>query len=371
MPAEWGRGHTMKILHVETGQHLYGGPQQVLYLCEGLAGRGVDNLLVCPPGSDVDEAARALTIPVINLACAGDLDMRFAWRLRQLLTEQEPDIVHCHSRRGGDFLGGQAAAMAGIPAVLSRRVDNTEAGFMSSLRYRPFRKVVAISQAIAEVLRKAGLARDRMEVIRSAVDVNRFSGKPDIEAFRRLFGLHADNFVVASAGQFIARKGHRYLLRAIAEIHHRYPQLKLVLLGQGPLENELRALSAELGLANVVQFAGFRHDLDDYLGCFDVLAHPALKEGLGVIALKAAAAAVPVVGFDTGGLPEVVMQKKTGSLVPVGDAHKLGDAIGVLIDDSDLRREYGRMAVLHMRDNFSVTRMVEQHITMYESILNA
>ena len=360
----------MKILHVETGRHLYGGPQQVLYLCEGLANRGVDNLLVCPPGSGVDEAARALAIPVINLTCAGDLDMRFAWKLRQLLTEQKPDIVHCHSRRGGDFLGGQAAAMAGIPAVLSRRVDNTEAGFMSSLRYRPFRRVVAISEAIAEVLGNAGLGRDRMVVIRSAVDVDRFAAKPNDEAFRRLFQVGPDNFVIASAAQFIARKGQRYLLRAIAELRLRYPQLKLVLFGKGPLENELRALSAELGLANVVQFAGFRHDLDDYLGCFDVLAHPALREGLGVIALKAAAAAVPVVGFRAGGLSEVVIHQKTGLLVPAGDVQQLADAIGSLIDDSDLRREYGRMASQHMHDNFSVNRMVEQHVTMYESILN-
>ncbi len=371
MPSERGAAHNMKILHVETGRHLYGGPQQVLYLCHGLAGRGVDNLLVCPPGSALGEAARASGIAVISLACAGDLDLRFAWRLRQLLVEQKPDIVHCHSRRGGDFLGGQAAAMAAIPAVLSRRVDNTEAGFISSLRYRPFRKVVAISEAIAEVLDDAGLARDRMVVIRSSVDVDHFAAEPDQEAFRRLFRIDPEHFVIASAGQFIARKGHGYLLRAIADLSRSYPRLKLVLLGQGPLENELRALSAQLGLTKVVQFAGFRHDLDDYLGCFDILAHPALREGLGVIALKAAAAAVPVVGFRAGGLSEIVIHQKTGLLVPVGDVQQLADALESLIADSDLRREYGRMARQHMRDNFSRTRMVEQHITMYESILNA
>ncbi len=361
----------MKILHVETGRHLYGGPQQVLYLCAGLANLGIDNLLVCPPGSAVGEAAKTRGIEVVNLACAGDLDMRFAWRLRQLLAEREPDIVHCHSRRGGDFLGGQAAAMAGIPAVLSRRVDNTEAGFISGLRYRPFRKVVAISAAIDAVLDAAGLAGDKRIIIRSAVDVDRFAVKPNDATFRRLFNLSPDDFVLGSAAQFIARKGQRYLLRAVAELRQRYPQLKLVMLGQGPLEIELRALSAELGLANVVQFAGFRSDLDDYLGCFDVLAHPASREGLGVIALKAAAAGVPVVGFRAGGLSEVIVHGKTGLLVAPGDVQQLAAAIGSLVDDRELGRVYGRMAAQRMREKFSVKRMVDQHITMYESILNA
>jgi glycosyltransferase involved in cell wall biosynthesis len=363
--------HGMKILHVETGRHLYGGPQQVLYLCGGLARSGVDNLLVCPPGSDVDVAARSQGIEVLNLECAGDLDLRFMWRLRQVLDEQEPDIVHCHSRRGGDFLGGQAAAMAGTPAVLSRRVDNSEPGFLSGLRYRHFRKVIAISEAIAGVIADAGLGRDRIEVIRSAIDAERFSAKPDIEQYQRLFRIEPDHFVVASAAQFIPRKGHRYLLRAAAELRHRYPQLKLVLFGQGPLENELRAMTADLELGNMVQFAGFREDLDDYLGCFDILAHPALKEGLGVIALKASAAGVPVVGFAAGGLGEVVRHEESGLLVPVGDSQKLAEAIELLINDSELRSQYGRIAAQRMRDHFSVVQMVDKHITMYESILDA
>lgn len=361
----------MKIMHVETGRHLYGGPQQVLYLCNGLANRGVDNVLVCLPGGELNTAARSEGIRVMNLACSGDLDLRFVWRLRQLLTENKPDIVHCHSRRGGDFLGGQAAAMAGIPAVVSRRVDNREADLLSSLRYRHFRKILAISETIAAVLEDAGISRSRIQVIRSAVDAERFSAAPDVELFRQLFNLGPDHFVIVSAGQFIPRKGHRFLLRAVADLKQCNPQLKLILFGQGPLENELRALSAELALGDVVQFAGFRQDLDDYLGCFDLLVHPAMREGLGVIALKASAAGVPVVGFSAGGLREVVAHEKTGLLVPSGDADTLGGAMQTLIDDRELCSQYGRMAATRMREEFSIAQMVNKHMTMYESILNA
>ena len=275
----------MKILHVETGRHFLGGPQQVIYLIRALRERGHDNTLVCPPGSGIDGDARQQDIWVQNLFCAGDLDLPFAYRLSQFLNEHAPDIVHCHSRRGADLLGGLAAAFADIPAVVSRRVDNTEMRLIAAIRYRPFRKVIAISEAIADVLRDRGVEPARLEIIRSAVDVDEFSGVADCGSVRAEFGLAADDFLVAAAGQLIPRKGHRYLLQAVADLRDRYPQLRLVIFGEGYLNNQLRAQAASLGLGDVVQFAGFRADLDSFVSCFDLFAHPALAEGLGVAAL--------------------------------------------------------------------------------------
>ncbi|MFQ5610206.1 MAG: glycosyltransferase, partial [Woeseiaceae bacterium] len=106
----------MKILHVETGRHLYGGPQQVLYLMSALGELGHEGTLVCPPASGIDAAARAQRLHTRNLFCAGDLDLPFAYRLVQYINETKPDIVHCHSRRGADVLGGLAASFADVPA---------------------------------------------------------------------------------------------------------------------------------------------------------------------------------------------------------------------------------------------------------------
>ena len=174
----------MKILHVETGRHLYGGAQQAIYLAKGLQERGIDNTLVCVPGGGVDIVARDAGLTVSNLNCAGDHDLAFAFRLRQRVLNENPDILHCHSRRGGDFLGGLAAAGTSVPAVISRRVDSTEFPLIAGLRYRPFNKVIAISQTIADVLRRSGLDEDRLTVIRSAVDARRFQVSPNCEAFR-------------------------------------------------------------------------------------------------------------------------------------------------------------------------------------------
>jgi glycosyltransferase involved in cell wall biosynthesis len=358
----------VKILHVETGRHFLGGPQQVVYLINALRERGHDNILVCPPDSGIDGVARMAGIRVQNLFCAGELDLPFAYRLSQFLKEEVPDIVHCHSRRGADLLGGLAASYADIPAVVSRRVDNTEMRLLATLRYKPFRKVIAISETIAEVLREHGVEDERIAVIRSAVDSEAFAVEPDREAFRAEFGIKEGVFTIAAAGQLIPRKGHRYLLQAAANLAKSHAPLRVVIFGDGYLNNQLRAQAASLGLGGVVQFAGFRDDLDDFIACFDLLVHPALTEGLGVAVLKAAAAGVPVVGFDAGGLKEAVRHGETGLLVKTEDAEALQGAIASLIDDDETRRQMGAAGTERMQTEFSIATMADQHVVLYESL---
>jgi glycosyltransferase involved in cell wall biosynthesis len=360
----------MKILHVETGRHLYGGPQQVIYLIRALIERGHDCTLVCPPDSRIDAAARTEGIHVRNLFCAGDLDLPFAYRLVQYLQEAKPDLVHCHSRRGADMLGGLAASFADIPAVVSRRVDNTEMRLMAALRYRPFKKIIAISATIATVLHDHDVDEHRIEVIRSAVDTERFSEKPNCRKIREEFGVPTDAFVLAAAGQLIPRKGHRYLLQAVAELTRDHSPLRLVIFGEGYLNSQLRAQATSLGLGDVVQFAGFRDDLDDFMGCIDIFVHPALAEGLGVVTLKAAAAGVPVVGFAAGGLTEAVLHGETGLLVSPQSVEELRDAIATLMDDDDLRQQLGKAGRKRMKNEFSIDTMVDKHIELYEAVLN-
>lgn len=358
----------MRILHVETGRHFYGGAQQVVYLMEGLRRQGVDNLLVCPPDSETGaHASRAAS--VIPVRCGGDADTAFAWRLRHVLRRERPDIVHCHSRRGADTWGGIAAALAGIPAVLSRRVDHAEPAFLAALRYRPYRKIIAISTAVAAALGKSGVAAERVQVIRSAVDAAPFDHTPPRRLLKEHFGLGGEEFAIAAIGQLIPRKGHRYLFDAMAAVARQAPRARLVVFGRGRLQPDLEAQAARLNLGRTVQFAGFRADLDRYLAAFDLVVHPALREGLGVAMLKAAAAGVPVIAFDVAGAREAVLDRHTGLLVEPGNADALAEGILTLMGDETLRRAYGEAARQRARSEFSLETMVNAHMQLYESIL--
>ena len=187
---------------------------------------------------------------------------------------------------------------------------------------------------------------------------------------RQEFGLGADDFAIAAAGQLIPRKGHQFLLQAMAQLKDRLPQLRLVIFGEGFLNKQLQAQSTSLGLDDVVQFAGFREDLDEFVGCFDLFAHPALAEGLGVAALKAAAAGLPVVGFAAGGLVEAVADGETGLLVEAEDAGALAAALERLAREPELAREFGAAGRQRMQSEFSIATMADLHIALYESVLN-
>ena len=358
----------MKILHVEAGKHLYGGARQVLYIVEGLAARGVANLLACPAGSEMARQQPAGT-RVVAMKMGGDGDLGMVSRLASLIRAERPDLVHLHSRRGADTWGGLAAKLAGVPCVLSRRVDNPESRLAVAIKYRLYDHVITISEGIRQVLLSEGLAADRVSCVRSAVDATPYLAPVDRAAFCAEFGLPADALVAGVVAQLIPRKGHRYLLAALPALLARHPALKVLIFGQGPLEAELRAEVEAAGLAGAVRFTGFRHDLPRWLGGLDLLVHPADMEGLGVSLLQASAAAVPIVTSRAGGLPEAVQDGVTGILCPPGDVAALGAAIDRLAGDPALRARYGAAGRARILAEFSIDAMVDGNLRIYRQVL--
>ena len=358
----------MKILHVEAGKHLYGGARQVLYIVEGLAARGVANLLACPAGSEMARQQPAGT-RVVAMKMGGDGDLGMVSRLVRLIRAERPDLVHLHSRRGADTWGGLAAKLAGVPCVLSRRVDNPESRLAVAIKYRLYDHVITISEGIRQVLLSEGLAADRVSCVRSAVDATPYLAPVDRAAFCAEFGLPADALVAGVVAQLIPRKGHRYLLAALPALLARHPRLQVLIFGQGPLEAELRAEVEAAGLAGAVHFTGFRHDLPRWLGGLDLLVHPADMEGLGVSLLQASAAAVPIVTSRAGGLPEAVQDGVTGILCPPGDVAALGAAIDRLAGDPALRARYGAAGRARILAEFSIDAMVDGNLRIYRQVL--
>jgi glycosyltransferase involved in cell wall biosynthesis len=358
----------MRIAHIEAGRHFYGGAAQVRYLTEGLAGRGVENLLFCPPGSELGAAAPAAR--VVELPMRGELDVALLPRLARALKRWRPELVHVHSRRGADLYGGLAAALAGIPAVLTRRVDAVEPAVLARLKYRPYRAVIALSHAILRQLHAAGVAPERSLLIPSAVDTQRY--RPDAAARGQLlaaFHLHADALVVGVVAQLIERKRHSWLFAVLPDLVREFPQLTVVCFGRGPLEQRLRGELARRGLTERVQLAGFRGDLPELLPGLDLLVHPAEREGLGLALLEAASAAVAVVACDVGGVPDVVADGETGLLVPRDDAAALRNAIASLLGAPEERRRLGAAARRHVERRFDTARLVAEHLDLYTRLL--
>lgn len=358
----------MKVLHVEAGRHLYGGAQQVLYLLDGLQRLGIENVLVCPTDSELADRAMPFG-EVVTLPMRGDVDLGLIARLRRLIRAHRPDIVHLHSRRGADVLGGVASRLAGVPCVLSRRVDNPESRLWVGLKYRLYAHVIAISEGIRDVLLDEGLAATRVTCVRSAVDLQDWPQGCDRGAFLREFGLPDDAPVAGMIAQFIPRKGHRHLLAALPRVLERHPGLQVLLFGQGPLVAAVKAAVGDQGLDAHVHLVGFRPDLARWLGCLDMIVHPAEKEGLGVSLLQAAAAGLPIIAARAGGMPEIVEDGRNGLLVAPGDVMALAEAMKCLLDDGTLRVEMGRRGRARIDTHFAPDAMVAGNLAVYRRVL--
>lgn len=365
----------MRVLHVEAGMHLYGGALQVVFLLRGLKARGIHSVLACPTGSAIAPEA-APHAEVVQVTMKGDADVALLGRLRKLIREVKPDVVHLHSRRGSDIWGALAARLEGVPVVLSRRVDNPESRFVVKLKYRLYDDVVTISEGIRKVLLSEGVPEAKLHCVLSAVDTAHYIrgeapghelDRAHLAWFRDTFGLPEGALVIGMVAQFIARKGHSTLLDALPAVLAAHPHTRVLLFGQGPLHSDIAArVQADALLSKHVQLPGFRKDLDRILPCLDVLAHPAFMEGLGVSLLQAAACGVPLVGGRAGGIPEIIQPGLNGELIEPGDTAALTAALNKLLGSNELRQRYGQAGRAWVEQRFSIEAMVAGNVGVYQ-----
>jgi len=359
----------VKILHVETGRHLYGGSLQVRYLIEGLANEGVSNTLVCEKSTPLVEAVSAWTDNIYPEVIKGDLDVAFIGRLKAIMEQERADLVHLHSRRGCEIFGGIAARMAGAPVILTRRVDNPESKLVVGIKYRLYDQVITISQAIGCVLAREGVPAEKIVCVPSAVDTEQYTPGRDRAWFEREFDLTDQDIVIGVVAQLIERKGHRYLLAALHSLLNKHPHLKVLIFGRGPLQERLQEKINAAGWQERVRLLGFRDDMHRVMPNLDLLVHPAKMEGLGVSLLQAAASGVPIVASAVGGIPEIVHHGVTGLLVAPADTEALESAVDQMLTQPQRAEKMAVSARRLVEVAFSVPAMVQGNLAIYQRLL--
>ena len=228
----------------------------------------------------------------------------------------------------------------------------------------------AISQNINPALVKYGLNPSKIDLVYSGFDPLRFANgtTAQVADLRCELGFGDNDRVVLNAAHLSKEKGQDVLLRALAIMRPKYPDLRLVFAGGGDA-SVLQQLAVELGIADKVVFAGFRHDVGVFYNLCDVFTLPSLNEGLGTSVLDAMALKKPVVFSNAGGLSEIVTDGVSGRVVPVGDAEGLAEALAACFDNVTLNREMAEQGYARLMANFTLDKMVAENLVVYEKFL--
>jgi glycosyltransferase involved in cell wall biosynthesis len=174
--------------------------------------------------------------------------------------------------------------------------------------------------------------------------------------------------VIGTACRLEMIKGLNYLIEALAVLAPDFPDLRLEIAGAGSLRGDLERYSCQLGVSDIVSFLGWREDLPSVMAGWDIFVLPSLDEGFGVAALEAMAAGLPVIASAVGGLCELVLNGKTGWLVPPASPAQLAHRLRELINDRQKREAMGVAGRLRAFRDFPTSRMVDQIIAVYDSL---
>ena len=232
-------------------------------------------------------------------------------------------------------------------------------------------KTIAVSELSRDMLIESyGIPPERIVAIRNGMDVGRFDEEVDEVAVRAELGLAPDDRVAILIGRFAAGKGHNHAIRAAKLASGRVPDLKMILAGDGKLENDLRTEAEELGVSDRVLFVGFRRDIPRLLAVSDVLVLPSEDESLPLVILEAMSSRLPVIATDVGGISEAVDDGRTGILVSPRDTEGLADAIVEVLGDQERARAMGLEGRRKVEAEFSLEACTAAVFDVYDELLS-
>ena len=380
----------MKIAYVDHALEQGGAEHSLLDLLQRLDRERFEPVLLCRQGADWAGRAGELGVaiePVLGDSPIYDVRRdeiggwrrhaghgwqahREASRIAGHLQRIGADIVHSNALKT-HLVGGFAARRAGVPLMWHLRDILSPGGARRLLTWAARRlspQIICISEAVRASLGDEGL---RAQVIYNGVALERFRPGPPPEALTQELGIKPTDRVIAIVSRLTPWKGHRTLLDALPRVVSVHADLRLLVVGDTTFWNaeyadELKALADDLGVADNVRFLGRRDDVPELLAASELLALPSEDEPFGRVIIEAMAMALPVVATATGGVPEIVVEKQTGLLVPPRDPEALADALLAAMADPEAAAEMGRAGRERVCELFDARATAERVQELYE-----
>jgi glycosyltransferase involved in cell wall biosynthesis len=354
----------MRLLQVIDSLRIGGAEMLVRNMVPRFLERGIECevLVLSRSHSSLEQSLQAAGARLLD---SGDIDLYSPWQIRALSRIIRGfDLVHVH------LFPAQLWAVLAPQVRSGFTLVTTEHNTWNARRrwwlrpldiwmYGQYEKIACNSDATAvELVRWCPSVKNKLKVIPNGIPLEMFTNAEAAD----LSDFGEGKIRVAFVGRFEPQKDHATLLRALRLA----PNVHLILLGDGPLRNQLQQLASELGVSDRVSFLGFRNDVPQILKACDVYIHSTTSDGFGIAACEAMAAGLPIIASDVPGLAQVV--QGAGILTPVGDHERMAYELNVLRSSADTRKRMSEASRSRARD-FSIERTVDGYLEMYETVL--
>ncbi len=308
-------------------------------------------------------------------------DIRAVISLARIIRKERPDIVHTHTSKAG-IVGRAAARIARVPVVIHEPHGHVFHGYYGKFKTGVFialerwfsrwsdRIVMLTSNEQADHIALRIAPADKFVTIHSGIDYTQMlndSSAPG--ALRTPLSIDKDAKVIGTLGRLVDIKGQIHLINAMPEILSQVPNAHLVLVGSGPLREDLQRSAEALGVGARVHFAGYRSDIAACLKDIDVFVLPSLNEGMGRVLVEAMVMSLPLVASDICGIRDLVQDGRNGRLTPVGDSGAIARAVVEILNGPDLAVRMGEAGYRIAVPGYGVEAMIEQTQSLYRSEL--
>ncbi len=355
----------LSILQVITPSRYSGAERVVTFLSAALQQAGHRLVVATKPNERLEAELNQQGIAVRTPGLSGKLNLAVPLRIVRLAREIDADLIHTHLSTAG-LWGSVAGRLLGIPVLA--HVHALDAKWC----YLLANAIVTPSHGVRQHLIGQGVDPDRIHVIYNGLPAERRTGLTPAEQIRRELELPGEAPVVAVVAHLSRKKGHRYLLEAVARLSGRYPDLHCLIVGEGPLRGELQEHARRLGITCRAHFLGYREDAVAIMQASDIVVLPSVaKEGLGICLIEAAFVGKPTIGSDAPGIDEAIVDGETGLLVAPGDTGALSESIDRLLSDKQLSRRLGENGRRRAQEKFTIEAQSEATLALYRQMITA
>ena len=368
----------ISIFEIIADSSLTGAPRHLLTLLSGINTHRFGVTVITPPGPLVEQLKKR-KIPVFQVPMRGRADMAAISAVTKLLKKYDPDVIHTHGQRAG-LVGRMASKGMPFKRVHTEHTYTHEFKLANPLLHwthlRVMRmldggtdKVIAVSNAVRKFLIDSRISKPEkvVTIYNGITPLSRKVSQEDVQKFKDKYHIAPDDIVIGTVGSFNQAKDTSTLIRAVVRMAKKWPKIKLVLVGKGPLKFKLEKLVKKLGLEEQVVFTGALENVLPALKTFRIFVLPSLSEAFGVTILEAMKAEVPVVATKVGGIPEIIIQNHNGILVEPKDSKKLAGVLMKLLNDKKLQIKLAKNGAATL-PKFSADRMIERTEDIYSSL---